>query len=138
MTMMTIQCHCGAVKMEMTGEPFACLYCHCSDCQAMHGAAYLPAALFKTDQTRVIAGEPGLWKLKTTARATCRECGTRMYAEPPGLGFRSIPAHLLPEGVFKPAFHIQCQYAVLPIKDELPHYKGFPAAFGGSDEQMPW
>jgi hypothetical protein len=32
-----IQCLCGAVKMELTGEPIAQLYCHCDDCQVwMH------------------------------------------------------------------------------------------------------
>lgn len=45
---------------------------------------------------------------------------------------------LLPKGLFKPAFHIQCQHALLPVRDDLPHYKGFPPLFGGSDEQVPW
>jgi hypothetical protein len=33
---------------------------------------------------------------------------------------------------------MQCQHALLPVKDALPHFKGFPAAMGGSDERMPW
>lgn len=133
-----IQCLCGAVKMELTGEPLAQLYCHCDDCQAVHGAAYVPAAMYRISATRIVSGELILWKRKVTTRATCRECGTRVFAEPPGMGVRGITATLLPPGLFKPTFHMQCQHALLPIKDELPHFKGFPAAFGGSDEQVPW
>lgn len=39
-------------------------------------------------------------------------------------------------GIFNPEFHSQCRYAAAPIRDELPHYKGTPARFGGSDELM--
>ncbi|WP_394834579.1 GFA family protein [Pendulispora rubella] len=115
-----------------------CLYCHCDDCQRVHGGAYLPAAMYLTSQTSIVAGDPILWKLRTTERATCRSCGTRLFAEPPGFGVRSITASLLPEGVFRPAFHMQCQHAVRPIQDDLPHFKQFPAIFGGSDEKMLW
>ena len=38
----------------------------------------------------------------------------------------------------KPEFHINCRYVVLPVKDDLPHFKGFPAKFGGSDETVDW
>jgi hypothetical protein len=136
--MTTIQCNCGAVRLELSGEPIAQAYCHCDDCQAAHGAAYVPVAIFRLPDVRVVAGDPLLWKLKTTPRATCRECGTRLFAEPPGLSIRGVMALLLPQGMFKPAFHMQCQHALLPVKDSLPHFKSFPAAFGGSDEQMPW
>jgi hypothetical protein len=53
------------------GEPVEQFYCHCDDCQAISGGAYVGAPL-------------------------------------------------------------------LPIKDELPHFKGLPAKFGGSDETLAW
>ncbi|HEU4411411.1 MAG TPA: GFA family protein [Polyangiaceae bacterium] len=138
MTTTTLQCLCGAITMELSGEPLACFYCHCDDCQAVHGAAYLPAAMYWTAQTRIVAGEPLRWKRRTTTRATCGACGTRLFAEPAGFEIRSISALLLPAGSFRPTFHVQCQHALLPVQDDLPHYKGFPAMFGGSDERMPW
>ncbi|WP_199243110.1 GFA family protein [Vitiosangium sp. GDMCC 1.1324] len=122
MTATTIQCHCGAVRIELTGEPLAQGYCHCDDCQAAHVAAYVPFAMYRIPQTRIVSGSPGQWKRKTTPRFTCRDCGTRLFAEPLGLGIRGVSALLLPQGMFKPAFHMQCQYALLPIQDELPHY----------------
>jgi hypothetical protein len=133
-----IQCGCGAVKMELWGEPLVCLYCHCDDCQAVHGAAYLPAAMYRAEQVLVTAGEPGSWRRKTTARAFCRDCGSRLYAEPAGLGVRSVCASLLPAGVFRPAFHMNCRYALAPVADGLPHFKGEPVMFGGSDERVAW
>lgn len=133
-----VQCNCGAVKMRLRGEPIAQLYCHCDDCQAVHGAAYVPAAMYSTNATEVVSGEVLWWKRKTTLRASCRACGARLFSEPPGLGVRAIVAYLLPEGSFTPTFHMQCQHALLPVKDALPHFKGFPAMWGGSDEKVSW
>jgi hypothetical protein len=45
---------------------------------------------------------------------------------------------LLPPGDFQPAFHVQCQFAVRPIVDDLRHYKGMPKRFGGSDDAVGW
>lgn len=134
----TIQCPCGAITLEIVGEPIACFYCHCDDCQAVHGAAYLPAALYRGEQVRLVAGEPLLWKRRTTKRATCGTCGTRIFAETAGGEVRSIVGYLLPKGAFRPTFHVQCRHALLPVRDDLPHYAGFPPEFGGSDERAPW
>ena len=37
-----VQCRCGEVQLELTGDPTVQFYCHCDDCQAVHGAAYVP------------------------------------------------------------------------------------------------
>jgi hypothetical protein len=134
---MTIQCGCGAVKLELEGEPFVSLFCHCDDCQAVHGAAYLPAAMYRTGQVR-ITGQPRRWRRKTTDRAFCGDCGTRLFAQPAELDIVSVVAGLLPDGVFRPSFHMQCRYAVVPVRDELPHYRGEPPFFGGSGDRMDW
>ncbi len=39
---MNIQCRCGAVELELASEPIVQFFCHCDDCQAVHGAAYAP------------------------------------------------------------------------------------------------
>jgi len=61
-----------------------------------------------------------------------------MLVEVTDLPAYGVKANLLPQGMFKPEFHIQCQYAVLPVKDNLPHFKSFPASFGGSDKMVDW
>ena len=133
-----MQLRCGAVKVELSGDPVAQFYCHCDDCQAVHHAAYVPIAMYPVESIKVLSGSPMTFKLKNNPRTTCRECGTRLFAEPPGMGVSGVVAYLLPKGSFKPAFHIQCQHALLPIKDDLPHFKGFPKVFGGSDDVVDW
>jgi len=133
-----IQCLCGEVRVELTGEPVAQFYCHCDDCQAVHSAAYVPVAMYPARAVTVSRGSPVVWQLRTTPRSTCAACGTRIFAEVPNIAVRTVCALLLPRGRFQPSFHMQCQYAVRPVRDELPHFKGLPAPFGGADETMPW
>jgi hypothetical protein len=134
----TIQCRCGTVKLELEGDPVAQFFCHCDDCQKMHDAAYVPVVMYSVAATKLIAGEPLMEKSKVTPRATCPGCRTRLFAEPPGMGMRGVMASLLPPGMFQPQFHIQCQHAVAPVRDTLPHFKGFPGVFGGSDDRVEW
>ena len=42
-------CRCGSVGIRITGEPDAQLYCHFDDCQAAHGAAYVPVAIYTAE-----------------------------------------------------------------------------------------
>jgi len=114
------------------------LYCHCHDCQAANGAAYARAAIYPAPAVEVVRGEPVATVVRTLERMRCRECATSLFAEIAPAGARSVNAYLLPKGAFKPQFHVQCQHAVLPVVDDLPHYKGFPPAFGGSEEFVAW
>jgi hypothetical protein len=61
-----------------------------------------------------------------------------MFTEITSLGLRSLNARLIPAEIFNPQCHIQCQEALKPIADGLPHFKGFPPSFGGSDETVAW
>ena len=38
---MRAACRCGAAEIEISGEPVAQFFCHCDDCQIVHGAAYV-------------------------------------------------------------------------------------------------
>lgn len=133
-----IECRYGAVKVQLSGEPMAQFYCHCDDCQAVHGAAYVPIAMYPSDEVKVTQGNPSNWKLKLTPRTTCTECGTRIFSEVPGFGVRGVNAYPLPKGLLRPEFHLQCQFALLTVRDDLPHYKALPARFGGSDACVAW
>ena len=46
MQMIEAQCRCGAIGLNIAGEPAVQLYCHCDDCQSAHGAAYVSAAIY--------------------------------------------------------------------------------------------
>jgi hypothetical protein len=132
----TVMCRCGSVQLQIIGAPVAQFYCHCDDCQAVTGGAFVPIALFSSDSVAV-TGDTITWTYKTLPRTRCATCGTFLFGEPPGSGMRGVSGSLLPEGMFKPTFH-KCQFAVMAVKDDLPHFKSAPASFGGSDETVGW
>lgn len=134
----TLQCRCGQVRLRLTKPPAFQFYCHCEDCRAVTGGAYAPLALFSADAATPQGGDTTTWTYKTMPRTRCANCGTLLFGEPPGMGMRGVSGFLLPPELFKPAFHIRCQHAMLPVKDELPHFKELPATLGGDDELVGW
>lgn len=41
-----VGCLCGAVRLRLEGEPAEQFYCHCDDCQAVSGGAYVGVAVY--------------------------------------------------------------------------------------------
>ena len=114
------------------------MYCHCDDCQAVHGAAYVPESVYRADAVEVVRGIPLTWRLRHSPRYTCGLCGTRLFIDVLPLKLRGVNGTLLAAEAFRPSFHMQCKFAVLPVVDDLPHYASRPARFGGSDELVGW
>jgi hypothetical protein len=135
---LSLPCRCGGVHLEVSGEPLVQFFCHCDDCQAMHGAAYVPESVYPADSVAVTRGTAAQWTLKRNPRFFCPTCGTRLFVDVLALGVRGVNSLLLPPGVFQPSFHMQCQFAVRPVLDGLPHFRSRPARFGGSDEPVDW
>jgi len=79
--MTKVRCHCGATEVEITADPIVQFYCHCDDCQAVHGGAYAPESVYPADAVKVVRGDSTNWKLKRNPRVTCRECGTRLFVD---------------------------------------------------------
>jgi hypothetical protein len=138
MNILEVKCLCGATKLHLSGEPGQQFYCHCDGCQAVAGGAYVKYAMYPANAMKVVQGEPIRWKFKNTPRARCATCGVVLYADIPELGVVGVNGYLLPNGAFKPEFHANCGQAVLPIQDDLPHFKEYPPKFGGSDEKVDW
>jgi hypothetical protein len=138
MKTLQVKCRCGAVTLELEGEPLAQFFCHCDDCQALHGGAYAPESLYPAERVKLVEGTPSSWTLKKNPRHTCATCGTRLFIEVIAFGLRGVNGYLLPPGELTPSFHMHCRHAVRPIVDDLPHYAAMPARFGGSDETVDW
>ena len=47
-------CHCGQLRLEVAGEPFAISICNCLACQRRTGSAFGMQAGFKSDQVRIL------------------------------------------------------------------------------------
>ncbi len=135
--MVNVQCLCGDIELHLSGEPVVQLYCHCDDCQLVHGAGYVPTAVYRTDDVRIVRGEPSAFRLVVTPRYSCQNCGTRLFTQG-SAALRAVNAYLLPAGTFRPALHIYCKFARLPVIDPLPHYSTVPERWGGSEEVLTW
>jgi hypothetical protein len=136
--LLQVECRCGAIQLSISGDPSAQFFCHCDDCQALHGAAYVPEAVYPAEAVRVTRGSPYRWTFKRNPREGCPACGTRLFIDVLRLNLRGVNGYLFPAGEFEPTFHMFCQYAVCPVRDDLPHYKARPLRFGGSDELVGW
>ena len=54
-------CHCGQLRLEVSGDPFSVSICHCLACQRRTGSAFGMQAGFKADQ---VAGRRSLRRLR--------------------------------------------------------------------------
>jgi hypothetical protein len=134
------ECFCGAVKLEVSGEPEAMGYCHCRSCRSWSGGPVNAFSLWKPENVKVTAGAENIASFKKTElshRQYCRKCGGRLMTNHPPLGMVDVFAATLPTLKFAPAVHVNYSETVLPMKDGLPKLKDFPKGFGGSGEAVP-
>ena len=133
------ECFCGAVKIEVAGEPEGMGYCHCRSCRSWSGGPVNAFTLWKPETVKITAGKEHVATYNKTPisdRKYCAKCGGHLMTAHPTLGVVDVFSATLPTLAFKPGLHINYAETVLPMKDGLPKFKDFPAAFGGSDEQM--
>jgi hypothetical protein len=133
------ECFCGAVKVEVSGEPEAMGYCHCRSCQSWSGGSVTPFTLWKPDAVRITAGAEhiGMYrKTPASERQYCKKCGGHLMTHHPEFGLMDVFATTLPTLKFSPGVHVNYVETVLPIRDGLPKFKDLPTEFGGSGEQI--
>ena len=129
------QCFCGAIQVEVFGEPEAMGYCHCRSCRSWSGGPVNAFTLWKPDKVKVTAGAVHLASFEKTQmsqRKFCKKCGGHLLANHPPLGLVDVFAATIPTLAFKPGVHVNYAETVLPVRDGLPKLKDFPKEFGGS------
>jgi len=132
-------CFCGAVEIEVTGEPAAMGYCHCRSCRHWSAGPVNAFSLWPPASVKVTKGENNLItynKTPVSYRKTCKLCGGHVMTDHPPLKLVDVYAAIIPDLKFKPGVHVNYQETVLPMKDGLPKFKDFPADFGGSGEML--
>lgn len=134
------ECFCGAVKIEVTGEPQVMGYCHCASCRSWSASPVNAFSLWGPDQVKVMAGAENIVtfaKTEVSERKWCSKCGGHIMSNHPTFGVVDVYAATIPTLQHKPSLHVHYSESVLPIKDGLPKFKDVPEAFGGSGEQLP-
>ncbi len=133
-------CFCGAITLEATGTPEGMGYCHCRSCRSWSGGPVNAFTLWKPEAVKVTAGAEHLatfQKTEISQRQYCNKCGGHLMTNHPTLGVVDVFSATLPTLDFAPGLHVNYAETVLPIKDGLPKFKDFPAAFGGSGDMLP-
>lgn len=136
----TGSCYCGAVEIEVSGEPLDMGYCHCQNCRRYSTAPVSAFTLWKQENVKVKKGADFFGRFRSSEiseRRYCTKCGGHVLVDHPELGLIDIRAGALPSVAFKPTVHLNYEETVLPMKDGLPKLRDFPAAIGGSGETMP-
>lgn len=130
-------CFCGAVEIQVTGQPNAMGYCHCRSCRSWSGGPVNAFSLWPPEAVRVTKGAEHVAtyaKTRMTERQYCRLCGGHLMARHPTLDLVDVFAATLPDLVFEPVVHVNYADTVLPMRDGLPKLRDFPAELGGSGE----
>ena len=133
------ECFCGAVQVEVSGEPAGMGYCHCRSCRSWSGGPVNAFTLWKPETVRITAGAEqfGMFqKTPVSQRQYCKKCGGHLMTNHPPLGLVDVYAATLPTLEFKPALHVNYAETVLRMRDGLPKFKDFPTDFGGSGEYV--
>ncbi|MGO8920780.1 MAG: GFA family protein [Stellaceae bacterium] len=133
-------CFCGAVQLEVSGQPEAMGYCHCGSCRSWSAAPVNAFSLWRPEAVRITSGAEHIATFQKTPlsqRQYCSRCGGHLMNNHPPLGMVDVYSATIPTLEFVPALHVNYAEAVLPIRDGLPKLRDFPAEFGGSGEAMP-
>ncbi len=138
----TIQgkCFCGAVEIEVAGEPKAMGFCHCSSCRSWGAAPLSTFTLWDAATVAVTKGKAELAtfnKTEASSRQFCRICGGHVMTALPQVGLIDVYAATIPNLAFAPEIHIHYGEKVLAIPDGLPKLKDLPSDFGGSGVMLP-
>ena len=132
-TNLTGGCMCGAVRYEVTGEPFLVSHCHCLSCRKHNGAPVVTLAGFTKEQVSFEGEERGIYESSPgVGRAFCGKCGTPLTWEGDGgeelglivelhLSTFDDPEALVPSGH---AFYPE-RISWFEVADSLPRYEGF-------------
>lgn len=141
------RCFCGAVEFSLHGGPEIMAYCHCDSCRKWSAGPVNALTLWQPERFKVTKGAENLGEYDKTAakenqagfsnRKWCKVCGGHLYIDHPPAGLVDIPAVLIDDFNFQPAFHVHYQESVHQMQDGLPKFKDLPEPAGGSGEEMP-
>ena len=132
-------CFCGAVELEVTGEPVFSGYCHCRDCQAWSAAPINAFSLWKSDGVRITRGEADIGtfhKTENSYRKFCKVCGGHLMTEHPRMRLIDVYANLLQGFTHEPTLHANYGSKMVSVSDGLPKFQDLPAELGGSGETL--
>lgn len=133
----TLNCFCGDVQINVTGNPVMSGYCHCNSCREWSAAPMSTFAFWKPENVVITKGEDKVHsyiRSDKSYRKSCKTCGGHLFTDFKPAGMFNVYPLIISELDFEPQMHVHYQESVISIKDGLPKYKDVPR---GSGELMP-
>jgi hypothetical protein len=127
------RCACQAVGYEVSDEFVAAYNCHCSNCRALTGSAFLPVGQIERHKVTVTKGAESLLvegDPDSTHEVRCSECFSLLYWTY-GDGAVGIPyGTLIDEPTLKPTHHqfVGSKAPWYEILDDLPQHDTRPGS----------
>ena len=93
-------CYCGAVEIEVRGEPLEMGYCHCENCRRYSAAPVSAFTLWKWENVKLTKGAEFLGKFKSSDisdRRYCTKCGSHISRRSSNARFDRCPHRRSPE-----------------------------------------
>ena len=134
------KCFCGAVELEVIGDPVAMGYCHCKDCAAWSATPINSYSLWKPSQVKITKGNENIqtfYKTEHSKRKFCKKCGGHLLNDHPDSDLVDVFAVILENLDFKPEIHVNYDSRSVSVADSLPKFKDLPKEFNGSGEIIP-
>ncbi len=81
-------CLCGAVRFEVSAEPYYVAVCSCTFCQRLTGSDYNVESMFREQQFRLTQGETKVFTYMSDGSGQpvrihfCVDCGTYLFLRP--------------------------------------------------------
>jgi hypothetical protein len=125
------RCACKVVAYEVSDEFVAAYNCHCSNCRAMSGSAFLPVGQIERDKLTVTKGAESLLvegDPDSAHEARCSKCFSLLYWTYPD-GSVGVPyGTLIDEPTLKPTHHqfVGSKAPWYEIHDDLPQHDEYP------------
>ena len=133
-------CFCGAVKLEVFGEPNAMGYCHCKDCASWSGTPINSYVFWSIDKLEITKGSENIREYSKTnhsRRKFCVMCGGHIFKEHPSSNVVDVFAMVLEDFDFNPTIHVHYGSKTISINDGLPKFKDLPKEYNGTGEIIP-
>jgi hypothetical protein len=126
------RCGCNAVAYEVADEFVAAFNCHCSNCRASTGAAFLPWGEIQREKLTVTKGAESLrvfGDAEAIHEVRCGECWSLLYWTARDGAYVRVPyGTLVDEPALKPTAHmfVGSKAPWFEILDDLPQHDEYP------------
>jgi hypothetical protein len=126
------RCGCNAVAYEVPDEFVSAFNCHCSNCRATSGSAFLPWGEIEREKLQVTKGAGSLLVIGDAEAAYAMHCGACLsllfWTARDGAYVRIPYGSLIDEPALKPTGHmfVGSKASWHEILDDLPQHDAYP------------